>query len=79
MDEEYFVTPLPRPVPEPSAEVDLERLDVTGLHQPIAVPTWLRALVLLGRLALAAGVLVLVALPLLGLLALFRFLDSLPW
>ena len=79
MDEEYFVTPRPRPVPEPAAEVDLERLDLSGLHQPLAVPGWLRALVLLGKLMLAAGVLVLVALPVLGLLALFEFFDSLPW
>ena len=83
MDEEYFVRLPPQPAhaadEAPQSEPDPSALDLSLLHQPPSTLAWAGRLHLAGQLLLGAGVLVLVALPFLGLWALMEFLDSLPF
>jgi len=82
--DDYFVTAQPKPAPpEPDAEPEkklvVEQLDFSGLRERPTTPGWLRVLTgLAAFIGVAAPLLVVVLFVMLGL-AVFRFLDSLPF
>jgi hypothetical protein len=80
--DEYFVSAQPKPVPPDVPAItreDVERLDLSGLHEPFRPPRLLTSVTVLGKLLVGLFLLCAAALPLLLVVALFRFLDSLPW
>jgi hypothetical protein len=77
--DEYFVTAQPQhPSLEgpPLSREDVAALDLSGLHAPTRVP-W--TLFVAGRLMIGLIVLGVAAVPVLLLVGVFRFLDSLPF
>ena len=80
--DEYFVSAQPKPAPpEPPAltREQVEKLDLSGLHEPFRPPRSLRVLTAFGKALLVLGVLAVAAVPVLLLVMVFRFLDSLPF
>jgi hypothetical protein len=80
--DEYFVSAQPKPVPAESPALtpeDVEKLDLSGFHEPFRSPRSLQVAGAVGKTMIALVMLAVAAVPVLMVVMVFRFLDSLPW
>ena len=82
--DEYFVTAQPKPTPPdpepeltPRQKLVVEQLDFSSRRA--AGRDWVRGVSVTAQVMLGIGMLMVAALPLLGLYLVFDFIESLPW